>query len=152
MRMFVRVCMHAHSHVCMHAHSHSHTCILQTHVYMRVHRYVCMYMNTDTHVFFVFNHICVYTSLPMGWLRLVGSLKFYVSFAKESHKRDYILQQRPIILRGLLIVATPYVLIEYTYIWVLWKHLCIIETLYLCPQARCREGERDRERERAEER
>ena len=32
-----------------------------------------------------------------GWLRLVGSLKLQVSFAKEPYKRDYILQKRPII-------------------------------------------------------
>jgi len=44
----------------------------------------------------------------MGWLRLVGSLKLQVSFAKEPYKRDYVLQKRPIILRRLLIVATPY--------------------------------------------
>ena len=44
----------------------------------------------------------------MGWLRLVGSLKLYVSFAKEPYKIDCILQQRPIILRSLLIVATQY--------------------------------------------
>jgi len=44
----------------------------------------------------------------MGWLRLVGSLKLWVSFAKEPYKRDYILQKRPVILRSLLIVATPY--------------------------------------------
>jgi len=30
-----------------------------------------------------------------------------VSFAKEAYKRDDILQKRPIILRSLLIVATP---------------------------------------------
>jgi len=47
-------------------------------------------------------------SLCMGRLRLVGSLKLYVSFAKETHKTDDILQKRPIILRSLLIVATPY--------------------------------------------
>jgi len=33
----------------------------------------------------------------MGWLRLVGSIKLLVSFAKEPYKRDDILQQRPII-------------------------------------------------------
>jgi len=44
----------------------------------------------------------------MGWLRLVGSLKLQVSFVKEPYKRDYILQKRPIILRSLLIIATPY--------------------------------------------
>ena len=42
----------------------------------------------------------------MGWLRLVGSLKLQVSFAKKPYKRDDILQKRPIILRSLLIVAT----------------------------------------------
>ena len=35
-------------------------------------------------------------------------LKLYVSFAKEPFKRDDILRTRPIILRSLLIVATPY--------------------------------------------
>ena len=44
----------------------------------------------------------------MGWLRLVGSLKLQVSFAKEPYKRDDILQKRPIILMSLLIVAIPY--------------------------------------------
>jgi len=43
----------------------------------------------------------------MGWLRLVGSLKSLVSFAKEPYKRDNIPQKRPTILRSLLIVATP---------------------------------------------
>ena len=33
----------------------------------------------------------------MGWLRVVGSLKSWVSFAKEPYKRDNILQKRPII-------------------------------------------------------
>jgi len=44
----------------------------------------------------------------MGWLRLVGSFKLLVSFAKEPYTRDDIPQKRPIILRSLLIVATPY--------------------------------------------
>ena len=45
----------------------------------------------------------------MGWLlRLVGSLKLQVSFAKEPSKREDILQKRPIILRSLPILATPY--------------------------------------------
>jgi len=45
--------------------------------------------------------------LLMGWLRLVGSFKLWVSFAKEPYKRDDILQKIPVILRSLLIVATP---------------------------------------------
>ena len=44
----------------------------------------------------------------MGWLRLVGSLKLQVSFVKEPYKRDLYSSKRPIILRRLLIVATPY--------------------------------------------
>jgi len=49
--------------------------------------------------------VCVY---GMGWLWLVGWIKLQVSFAKETYKRDAILQKRPIILSILLTVATPY--------------------------------------------
>jgi len=34
--------------------------------------------------------------LSMGWRRCLGSLKLYVSFAKEPYKRDDNLQKRPI--------------------------------------------------------
>jgi len=44
----------------------------------------------------------------MGWLRLVGFFKSEVTFAKEPYKKDYVLQKRPMNLRSLLIVATPY--------------------------------------------
>ena len=43
----------------------------------------------------------------MGWLRLVGSLRLQGSFAKEPYKRHDNLQKGPIILKSLLIVATP---------------------------------------------
>ena len=43
----------------------------------------------------------------MGLLRYVGFLKLYVSLAKEPYKIDNILQKRPIIVRSLMIVATP---------------------------------------------
>ena len=49
-------------------------------------------------------------SLTMGWLQLIGSLKLYLTFAKEPYKRDYILQKKRVILRSLPIEATPYVL------------------------------------------
>ena len=48
------------------------------------------------------------TASTMRWLRLVGSLKLQVSFAKEPYKRDDFLQKRPIILRSLRIETTPY--------------------------------------------
>jgi len=44
---------------------------------------------------------------PMGWLWLVGSLKIQVSSAEYSLFYRALLQKRPIILRSLLIVATP---------------------------------------------
>ena len=81
--------------------------------------YVCMYicigMKVDHHLagtfLMVTRRVClqrgIHTGIHMGLLRLVGSLKLQVFFAKESHKRDDILQKRPIILRSLLCVATP---------------------------------------------
>ena len=53
---------------------------------------------------------CRYTTMGscMGWLRLVGSSKLKVSFAKYSLFYRAPLQKRPWILRSLGIVATPY--------------------------------------------
>jgi len=44
----------------------------------------------------------------MGWLRVVGSLKFQVSFAEYRLFYRALLQKRPVILRSLLIVVAPY--------------------------------------------
>ena len=41
--------------------------------------------------------LSIFAHLHKGWLRLVGSIKLYVSFAKEPYKRDDILQKRPTI-------------------------------------------------------
>jgi len=46
----------------------------------------------------------------MGWLRRVGSLKWSVSFAEYSPLYRALLQTRHVILRSLLIVATPYLI------------------------------------------
>ena len=48
----------------------------------------------------------------MGWLRLVGSIKLYVTFTNEPYKRDNILQKKPLILSILLTVATSYMCIH----------------------------------------
>jgi len=49
-----------------------------------------------------------FSSGTMGWLQLVGSLKWQVSFAEYRLFCRALLQRRPIILRSLLIVAaTP---------------------------------------------
>jgi len=49
-----------------------------------------------------------YISRAMGWLRLGGSLKSYVSFAEYRLFHRALLQKRPIILMSLLLKATPY--------------------------------------------
>jgi len=49
---------------------------------------------------------------PMGWLRLVGSLKVKVSFAKEPYKRDDI------------IYIYIYIYIH-IYIYTLYMYICI---------------------------
>ena len=74
--------------ICMRDINSSHVCDM-THLYAWHEWFKCV----------TWHHI--------GWLRLVGSLKSQVSFAKEPYKRDDILQKRPKILRSLLIVATP---------------------------------------------
>jgi len=47
---------------------------------------------------------------PMGWLRLAGFLEIQVSFAEYPLFNRAFLQKRLIILRSLLIEATPYIL------------------------------------------
>jgi len=48
------------------------------------------------------------TRPAMGWLRLVGSLKLWVSFAEYRLFFRFLLQKKPVILRSLLLAATPY--------------------------------------------
>jgi len=54
-----------------------------THVNEACHTYECTHEHSS--------------GFAMGWLRLIGSIKSQVSFAKEPYKGDYILQKRPII-------------------------------------------------------
>ena len=70
------------------------------HTYTNTHTDVHMYIPRHTNIELIDD--------SMGWLRLVGSLKLQVSFAKETYERDYFLQKGLIILRSLLTVATPY--------------------------------------------
>ena len=48
----------------------------------------------------------------IGWLWLVGPLESHVSFAEYRLFYGAILQKRSIMLRSLLIVATPYLGID----------------------------------------
>jgi len=121
---------HLHSIILLHDGHDTHTQNDMTHSYDRIHS--CdMTCSHDTHDGFtlhdewasvmswvtwlvhmthttVSHYTTVSHSRDMRWLPLVGSLTLQVSFAKETYKRDYILQKRPIIWRSLLIVATRY--------------------------------------------
>jgi len=67
------------------------------------------HLNASWHIYeCVMAHVCISRGTPMGWLRLVSSLKLQVSFAEYSLFYRALLQKRPIILRSLLIAATPY--------------------------------------------
>ena len=48
-----------------------------------------------------------YVGFVMGWPRVVGMLKLWVSFAEYSLFYRALLQKKLVILRSLLIVATP---------------------------------------------
>jgi len=73
-----------------------------------MYRAISIYIDIVYRAISIYIHITQRMRLVMGWLRLVGSLELQVFFAKEPYKRDDILQERPIILKSLLIVATPY--------------------------------------------
>jgi len=104
--------------ILQHTATHCNTLHLQM-TYEEQHR-------VDTMFFHAFNpkhlRICIGYHAPkefllhhMGWLRLVGSLKLQVSFAEHHLFDRALLQKRPVILRSLLIVATPY----HDYRWLL---------------------------------
>ena len=61
------------------------------------------------------------------WLRLVGSLKTQVSFAKEPNKMYHILQQRPVFWRSLQIIATPCV-----FVYACAVCLCVLTCVRVC--------------------
>jgi len=71
--------------------------------YAQICTYICLCRRVYGELIPAINSVCVRL---MGCLRLVGSFKLCVFFAKESYKRDDILQKRPMILGSLLIVAT----------------------------------------------
>jgi len=105
--MNIRICMWTYMHTFISSvqASCNHSWLQHTHIYTCM--YTCIRKHTNKQVY-----IWTYMHTFMGWLRLVGSLKLHVFFAKEPYKRDYILQKRPIIWRSLLIVDIPYLHFE----------------------------------------
>jgi len=83
----------------------------------------------------------------MEWLRLVGFLKLYVSFAEYRLLYTALFQKRPIILRSLLIVATPCTFLRVwqwlsnlwhnSYTRDIWARLCVIHLFYWWREVCC---------------
>ena len=82
-------------------------------VYMTLYVYISVYISTYIHIhtymfiYLSFSPLHVSFSRAMVWLQLVGSFKTWVSFPEYSLFYRSLLQKRPIILRSLLVVATP---------------------------------------------
>ena len=57
-------------------------------------------------------HVNLYSAMHTGSLRWVGSLKSKVSLAEYSLFDRALLQKRRIILRSLLVLATPYIVLH----------------------------------------
>ena len=93
---------------------------MYTHINLYVHKYICVYIYTYTcSVCMWQGKVYIHTYLHIHiWIYIYIYVNIFVyvhfvcmsnrSFAKEPYQRDDILQKRTIILRSLLIVATPY--------------------------------------------
>jgi len=107
-RVHVRVCVCACAcvHVCVRVWICEFVCMPA-----RICLFVCPFVLPSV-CLSVFLSVCLSVNLyvyqSMGWLQLVGSFKLQVSCAEYSLFYRALLQKRPIILRSLLIVATPY--------------------------------------------
>ena len=76
--------------------------------------FICvLLLMTASRVWNDMTHLHVWHSVAsMGWLRLVGSLKLYVSFAEYRLCYRSLVQKRLIILRSLLLAATLYPIVR----------------------------------------
>jgi len=70
-------------------------------------RRLTVYRTKLTYIHFLEYMIVYAYRMKYGVATISRLLNISVSFAKEPYKRDNILQKIPIILRSLLIVATP---------------------------------------------
>jgi len=116
----MKICVNTYVHTCVYMYMSVCVCI-QIYAYYVTRKHIQTHTCTCTHTHTQTNTILSH----MGWLRLAGSFKLLVSFAKESYKRDDILQQRPTILRSLLIIATSYHVDLQAVCMCVCVHLCV---------------------------
>jgi len=95
-------------------HSLSPTCSLCTRVII-TGRHTLTYAHTHEviavqHWYHIFHwyRVATISRNCRSLLQVSFAFELYISFAKETYKTENILQKRHIILRSLLIVATPY--------------------------------------------
>jgi len=93
------------------------------HSYIVLHSYICAVAFLCLTAFVYLIPFLFLSHSDMGWLRLVGSLKSWVFSAEYSLFHRALLHKRPIILRSLLIAATPYLI----------AYLCLTAFLYSIP-------------------
>jgi len=80
---------------------------------VRIYMYTRLPLRYKTNDGNILEHICKILHMQhiptrYGVATISRLLKIIGLIAKEPYKRDYILQERPLFLRSLLIVATPY--------------------------------------------
>jgi len=98
---YVYICIRVHGYTCMHMHSFIHLCIyMYINVYMRLQYFICVFDNFALKVYvWDYSIICVeyyILHIHMGWLRLVSSLRLWVSSAEYSLLYRALLQKRPL--------------------------------------------------------
>ena len=111
---YIYVCMWMYA--CIYTYIYTHRCI---HVYICIHIFTYMFRYIHIYKYGIFINTLyssseidpgipfLHTYIHMGWLRSVGSIKLYVSFAEYCLFCRALLQKRPIILSILLTKATP---------------------------------------------
>jgi len=98
-----RIDTHTHTRTDTHTRKHTHTTHTHTHVITHVHymyhasqiaqqpQHISVIFTTCHSIVMSISYLLSHNSSLTGWLRLVGSWKQQVSFAKEPYKRDYVL-------------------------------------------------------------
>jgi len=117
----VCICMMTHSYATWLIHMYEHTHMrIYVGKYINIYTYTCIYPDTG-----IYTDTCI-----LGVAMTSRLLKITGLFCKTAYKRDYILQKRPVILRSLLVVATPY------HTWFIHlcdvTHSCVCRDVFMC--------------------
>ena len=151
MCIYIYVCIYIHIQMYMYVYTRIQYMYIYVYIYVftgtyiivQIYTSIFIYLSTLIHIH-RYTHVHTYTG--MGWLRLVGSLKWQVSFAEYRLFYRALLQKRPIIVRSLLTIATPYMHLDlHMYTFVNHAYVCEICTptciytgtyIYICLDTR----------------